>query len=88
MILTQPNCHSKPTERTVEKGGSRKESPLEGESGLTPDGKTPPNMSSLSSMDKTIVTAVRTVTRGYSDDGTLCGLDPQSRPLKVLEGGL
>ena len=34
------------------------------------------------------VTAVLTVTRGYSDDGTLCGLDPQSRPLKVLEGGL
>ena len=33
------------------------------------------------------VTAVCTVTRGYSDDGTLCCLDWGSRPLKMLEGG-
>ena len=36
----------------------------------------------------TSVTAVYTVTHGYSDDGTLCGLDWGSRPLKVPEGGL
>ena len=36
MTLTQPNLHRKTTERTVEKGGSRNGSPLEGESGLTP----------------------------------------------------
>ena len=34
------------------------------------------------------VTAVYTVTHGYSDGGTLCGLDWGSRPLKVPEGGL
>ena len=40
MILTQPNFHRTTTERTVEKGGSRKGSLLEGESDLTPAGKT------------------------------------------------
>ena len=43
--MTQPNFHRKTTERTVEKGGDRKGSPLEGESGLTPAGKTLPNSS-------------------------------------------
>ena len=43
MILTQLSFHRKTTEGKVEKGGSRKGSPLEGESGLTPAGKTLPN---------------------------------------------
>ena len=43
MVLTQPNFHSKTAERTVEKGGSRKGSHLEGQYGLTPAGKTPSN---------------------------------------------
>ena len=54
MILTQPNFYSKTTERRVEKYGSRKALPLEGEFGLKPAGKMLHRQGNSSPVDRNI----------------------------------